>query len=197
MRDLYRASGRKSSIGSRVCLLVFCLLLFTGPRLAADTLPQGKIGIIGDSIAAGTHSSEMCRNQDIVNCVQDLAGQHSRDWSYAGGGQSWSIASMLGYLPDRVVDASDDGEEWKDAFDQAVQIMADPEVETIFIGLGANDVCQARGHDYSGDLDVVASLIDETLNYLTSSLPPGGSIYWSGVPDVVQMRELPGYLGPG
>jgi len=171
-------------------MLLFGVYLFAGQLLAADTVPQGKIGIIGDSIAAGTHSSEMCRNQDIVDCIQDLAGQHSRDWSYAGGGQSWSIANTLGYLPGRVVDASDDGEEWKDAFDQAVQIMADPEVETVFIGLGANDVCQARGHDYSGDLEVVASLIDETLNYLTSTLPAGGSIYWSGVPDVVQMYEL-------
>ncbi len=171
-------------------MLLFGVYLFAGQLLAADTVPQGKIGIIGDSIAAGTHSSEMCRNQDIVDCVQDLAGQHSPDWSYAGGGQSWSVASVLGYLPDRVVDASDGGEEWKDAFDQAVQIMADPEVETVFIGLGANDVCQARGHNYSGDLEVVASLIDETLNYLTSNLPDGGSIYWSGVPDVVQMREL-------
>ena len=174
----------------RACVLLLGVYLFAGEFLAANAAPQGKIGIIGDSIVAGTHSSEMCSNQDIVDCVQDLAGQHSPDWSYAGGGQSWSIASKLGYLPDRVVDASDDGEEWKDAFDQAVQVTADPEVETVFIGLGANDVCQARGHDYSGDLEVVASFIDETLNYLTSNLPDGGSIYWSGVPDVVQMREL-------
>ncbi len=184
MRGLYRATGWNTSIEGWVFLLLITLCL------SANAAPQGKIGIIGDSIAAGTHSSEMCRNQDIVDCVQDLAGQHSRDWSYAGGGQSWSIASALGYLPGRVVDASDDGEEWKDALDQAVQLMVDPEVETVFIGLGANDVCQARGHDYSGDLDVVASLIDETLDYLTSNLPAGGSIYWSGVPDVVQMREL-------
>jgi hypothetical protein len=130
----------------------------------------------------------MCRNQDIVNCIQDLAGQHSPGWSYARGSQSWSIASKLGYPPDRVVDASDGGEQWKDAFDQAVRVMGDPEVETVFIGLGANDVCQARGHNYSGNLEVVASLIDETLNYLTSTLPPGGSIYWSGLPNVVAMR---------
>jgi hypothetical protein len=190
MSDMYPTRGWTSSLMARACILLFGVYLFASELLAANAVPQGKIGIIGDSIAAGTHSSEMCRNQDIVNCVQDLAGQHSRDWSYAGGRQSWSIASVLGYLPDRVVDASDDGEEWKDAFDQAVQLMADPEVDTVFIGLGANDVCQARGHDYSGDLEVVASLIDETLDYLTSNLPAGGSIYWSGVPDVVQMREL-------
>jgi hypothetical protein len=190
MRDLCRASCWKRSSTGGASLLLFFLCLFAGRLLGADAFAQGKIGIMGDSIAAGTHSSEMCRNQDIVNCIQDLAGQHSRDWSYAGGRQSWSIASVLGYPPDRVLDASDDGEQWKDAFDQAVQIMADPEVDTVFIGLGANDVCQARGHNYSGDLEVVASLIDETLNYLTSNLPPGGSIYWSGVPDVVQMREL-------
>jgi hypothetical protein len=190
MRDLWRASCWKRLITGGACLLLFSLCLVAGRLLAADAAPPGKIGIMGDSIAAGTHSSEMCRNQDIVNCIQDLAGQHSRDWSYAAGTQSWSIASLLGYPPDRVVDASDDGEEWKDAFDQAVQIMADPEVDTVFIGLGANDICKARGHNHGGDLEVVASLIDETLNYLTSTLPPDGAICWSGVPDVAQMREL-------
>ncbi|MGB5408680.1 MAG: PASTA domain-containing protein [Thiogranum sp.] len=190
MSNTYRTRSCKRATGWRASLLLVAVYLFAGELLAANAVPEGKIGIIGDSIAAGTHSSEMCRNQDIVDCVQDLGGQHSRDWSYAGGRQSWSIASALGYLPERVVDASDDGEEWKDAFNQAVRVMADAEVETVFIGLGANDVCQARGHDYSGDLEIVASLIDETLNYLTSTLPSGGSIYWSGVPDVVQMREL-------
>ena len=141
MIDLCPVKLWKYPISSRICLLLFGLCQFAGQLPAADLPPQGKIGIIGDSIAAGTHSSEMCRNQDIVNCIQDLAGQHSRDWSYAGGWKSWSIASKLGYLPDRIVDASDDGEEWKDAFDQAVRVMADPEVETVFIGLGANDVC--------------------------------------------------------
>ncbi len=38
----------------------------------------------------------------------------------------------------------------------------------------------------------MTSLIDETLNYLTSTLPPDGAIYWSGFPDVAQMRELRG-----
>jgi hypothetical protein len=183
------SDGSRRSAGGRVCLLLGAFL-FAGELLAANALPQGKIGIIGDSIAAGTHSSEMCRDQDIVDCVQDLGGLQSRDWSYAGGRQSWSIARALGYLPDRVVDASDDGEEWKDAFNQAERIMADPEVDTVFIGLGANDICQPRGHDYSGDLEVVSSRIDETLDYLTTQLPSGGSIYWSGVPDVVYMRDL-------
>jgi len=168
MSDSYRTRDRKRSTMGRACVLLLGVCLFAGELLAANAVPQGKIGIIGDSVAAGTHSSEMCGNQDIVDCVEDLIGQQSRDWSYAGGQQSWSIASVLGYLPERVVDATDDGEEWEDAFNQAVRVMADPEVETVFIGLGANDVCQARGHDYSGDLEVVASLIDETLNYLTS-----------------------------
>ncbi len=183
MTDCWRSSS------GRVCLLLGALLS-PGELLAANAVPQGKIGIIGDSIAAGRHSSEMCQNRDIIDCFQDLGGLNSRDWSYAGGGQSWSIARALGYLPDRVVDASDGGEEWKDAFGQAERIMADPEVETVFIGLGANDVCQPRGHDYSGDLELVSSRIDETLDYLTTQLPSGGSIYWSGVPDVVQMRDL-------
>ncbi len=190
MRDLCQLRNWKSSAGGWACLVLVSLSLCVSGLAAADIAPRGKIGIIGDSIAAGTHSSEMCRNQDIINCIQDLAGQQSREWSYAGGRQNWSIASMLGYPPARVVDASGDGEEWKDAFEQAVRIMVDSEVETVFIGLGANDVCQARGHNYIGDLDVVASFIDETLNYLTNTLPPGGSIYWSGVPNVAQLHEL-------
>jgi len=190
IRDPCRDRWWQSAIRIRECLLLFFLCFFTVPLLAADAVAQGKIGIIGDSIAAGTHSSEMCRNQDIVNCIQDLAGQHSRDWSYAGGRENWSIATLLGYPPDRIVDASDDGEEWKDALDQATRIMADPEVENIFIGLGANDICQPSGHSYNGDLEAVASHIDDTLKYLTDTLPPGGSVYWSGVPDVVRMRDL-------
>jgi len=132
MAVLCRVRCSMRSLSGWFCPLLLSLCLLSGRLLAADPISQGKIGIIGDSIAAGTHTSEMCRNQDIVDCVQDLAGQHSRDWSYAGGGRSWSIASMLGYPPERIVDASDDGEQWKDALAQAVRIMDDPQVERFY-----------------------------------------------------------------
>ena len=60
----------------------------------------------------------------------------------------------------------------------------------MFIQLGANDVCQARGHDYTGDLELAEGHIDATLQLLTDSLPANGSIYWSGVPDPLRLYEL-------
>lgn len=158
----------------------------------AQTPQDGKLGVIGDSIAAATHSSDMCGRSDIIRCIEDLGGQHSPEWSYAAGQASWSLASALGFPPDRIVDESDDGEEWKDAFDQASKITADPEVNTVFINLGANDVCQARGHDYTGDLEVVANHIDNTLSHLTDGLPAGSTIYWSGVLNVTRLQQLMG-----
>lgn len=161
----------------------FCL---APAALAID----GKIGIIGDSMAAGTHSFDACGRRDIVDCITDRGGYQDRDWSYAGGAHSWSIASRLGFSRAQVVDAAEDGEEWKDALDQARLIVADHDVNTVFIGLGANDVCQKTGYDYGGDLEVVAGYIDQTLGLLTDSLPPGATIYWTGVPDVVHLFEM-------
>jgi hypothetical protein len=151
--------------------------------------PDGKIGVIGDSMAAGTHSSQMCGNTDAYQCLEDLMGSHSPDWSYLGGSKSWSLASRLGFDPDHVVDASSDGEEWKDARQQAADIMADSHVEAVLIGLGANDVCAPQGHDYAGDLEAIAAHIDDTLAFLTQTLPVGGRIYWTAVPDIVQLRN--------
>jgi hypothetical protein len=165
------------------------LALVMRPVLA-QTPAAGKLGVIGDSMASATHTSDMCGRRDIVQCVRDLGGMHSREWSYAAGLESWSLASALGFSPDRVVDESDDGEEWKDAFDQAQRITADQAVNTVFINLGANDVCQSRGHDYTGDLEVVANHIDGTLLHLTDALPAGSTIYWTGVPNVTQLPEL-------
>ncbi len=82
------------------------------------------------------------------------------------------------------------GEEWKDALSQAKTIMADPQVEAVFIGLGANNVCAPQGHDYTDDLTTIAGYVDATLTYLTDTLPAGGRIYWSGVLDISQLREL-------
>lgn len=155
-------------------------------KLSSD----GKLGIIGPSLAAGTHASQMCGGLDTVECVRNVLGAHSRDWSHAGGSQSWSIASLLGFDSDHVVDASDDGEEWKDALRQAQVVMSDPQVEAVFIILGGNNVCAARGHDYTGDLDRISAHIDETLLLLTDALPSGGRIYWSAVFDVTQLRKV-------
>jgi hypothetical protein len=156
------------------------------PALAAE----GKIGIIGDSMSAGTHSHDTCGRYDMVRCLEERGGLHDRGWSHGGGRHSWSIASRLGFGPGQVVDASEDGEEWKDALQQAERVAADGAVNTVFINLGANDICQNRGHDYSGDLQVIAGHIDATLQVLTDRLPPGSEIFWTGVLDVNRLYDL-------
>jgi hypothetical protein len=157
---------------------------------ATKLSPDGKLGIMGDSMALGVHTSEMCGNVDAYECAQQALGSDSPDWSYAAADKSWSIASLLGFDAAHRVAAFEAGEKWKDALDQAMAIMADPAVEAVFIGLGGNNVCTPRGHDYTGDLDDIAGHIDATLGYLTDTLPPGGRIYWSGVLDVLQLHDL-------
>jgi len=152
--------------------------------------PDGKLGIMGDSLALGIHASEMCGNADAYECAQQDLGASSPDWSYVAADKSWSIASLLGFDTAHRVAAYGGGEEWKDALGQARTIMADPQVEAVFIGLGANNVCTPQGHDYTDDLATIAGEIDATLTFLTDTLPPGGRIYWSGVLDVSQLREL-------
>jgi hypothetical protein len=152
--------------------------------------PDGKLGIMGDSLALGVHASEMCGNDDAYECAQQALGASSPDWSYVAAGKSWSIASLLGFDTAHLVATFGGGEEWKDALGQAMTIMTDPLVESVFIGLGGNNVCAPRGHDYTDDLVTIAGHIDATLGYLTDSLPPGGRIYWSGVLDVLQLRDL-------
>ncbi len=152
--------------------------------------PEGKLGIMGDSLALGIHASEMCGNADAYECAQQALGASSPDWSYVAADKSWSIASLLGFDQAHIVAAYVGGAEWKDALNQAVTVMADPQVEAVFIGLGANNVCVPQGHDYSDDLATIAGHIDATLTYLTDHLPAGGRIYWSGVLDVLQLREL-------
>ncbi|MBP6381320.1 MAG: hypothetical protein KA321_01440 [Pseudomonadales bacterium] len=172
-------------------LLVQACLLGAVPGLArVAAAADGKIGIIGDSMAAGTHSLDACGRRDIVDCVEQLGGFQDHAWSHARGAHSWSIASRLGFAQSQVVDAADDGEEWKDAADQAAMVLGDPQVDTVFIGLGANDICQKRGHDYSGDLEVVAAHIDRTLQMLTDGLAPGATIYWTAVPDVASLYGM-------
>jgi hypothetical protein len=176
-------------------LVVTALCVISLPAAAIDAnVPKlhldGKIGMIGSSLAAGTNSSQMCKNGDAYDCAQDKLGVHSRDWSHAGGLKSWSIASRLGFDQGHIVDASDGGAEWKDALTQATTIMADPSVEAVFMMLGANNICEERGHDYTGDLERISLHIDETLLILTDSLPPGGRIYWSGTLDVTQLLKV-------
>jgi len=171
-------------------LLRACVL---GAALAVAPLAvcaAGKIGIIGDSMAAGTHSLDACGSRDIVDCVEERGGYQDRGWSYARGLHQWSLASRLGFAQTQVVDAADDGEEWKDAYDQASRVLSDPAVDTVLIGLGANDICQPSGHDYAGDLERVSGHIDRTLQLLTDRLPAGGAIYWTAVPDVAGLYDM-------
>ena len=178
---------RSMRLGS---ILLSSLVMAETGAYPAKLAPDGKIGIVGDSLAEGIHASEMCGNDDAYECAQHALGASSPDWSYAAADKSWSIASRLGFDAVHTVAAYAGGEEWKDALGQAMSIMADPFVEAIFIGLGANNVCTPQDRDYAGDLATISGHIDATLTYLTDTLPAGGRIYWSGVLDVLQLREL-------
>ena len=146
--------------------------------------------VIGDSIAAATHTSALCGNRDVVDCLETLAGQRSPEWNYADGTVSWSIASRLGFSPDRTINVADNGERWKDAFEQAREALVNTDVSTVLIGLGANDVCRDAGHDYAGDLGAISAEIDATLGFLTDHLPPHGEVFLSAVVDVTRVRDL-------
>jgi hypothetical protein len=111
-------------------------------------------------------------------------------WSHAGGDLSWSIAKRLGYAFSQVVNVAKDGAQWKDALGQAVGIASDTTVNTVFINLGANDVCQNIGHDYTGDLQQIEQHVDGTLSYLLSILPAGAKIYWTGTPNIADLRKV-------
>ena len=183
---------RSTSLLRSLWLASILLAPFAGAEIGPPPKlsPDGKLGIMGDSLALGVHASEMCGNDDAFECAQQALGSASPEWSYAAANKSWSIASLLGFDTAHIVAAFGSGEEWKDALEQAMTIMADPQVEAVFIGLGGNNVCAPRGHDYTGDLVTIAGHIDATLSYLTDTLPAGGRIYWSGVLDVLQLREL-------
>ncbi len=149
-----------------------------------------KFAVIGDSMAVGTHTTEMCGNRDVVDCLEHLGARPSREWNYGSANTSWSMASRLGFTPGQVVNAAANGGRWKDAFELAQFVTAAGDVSTVLIGLGANDVCRDPGHDYAGDLEVIGAQVDETLGYLADRLPPEGRIIVSGVPDVVRMRNV-------
>ena len=123
-----------------LCLASICLapsaMAQTGPY-PPKLNPDGKLGIMGDSLALGVHASEMCGNDDAYECAQQALGAASPNWSYVAADKSWSIASLLGFDSAHRVAAFGGGEEWKDALEQAMTIMTDPLVEAVFIGLGA------------------------------------------------------------
>jgi len=75
----------------RACLLGAA---FAVAPLAASA--AGKIGIIGDSMAAGTHSLDNCGSLDIVECVEERGGYQDRAWSYARGEHAWPLAARGG-----------------------------------------------------------------------------------------------------
>ncbi len=152
-----------------------------------------KIGIIGDSLSSATHTNDACGyGAELPDCLNNALGRHDWDWSHASGTHDWSIASRLGFPQDRIVTLADDGEEWKDALAQAQAITADPDVATIFINLGSNNVCKNLGESYIGDLDLIASHIDDTLSHLTAAMAnrPSPEIYWVGIVDLVAFRDL-------
>ena len=158
---------------------------------------QWRFGVIGDSIAAATHSNDMCGSGDeLMNCLRRRLGEHDPAWSYAAGDQSWSLGRRAGYSSSAILSAAADGAEWKDALEQAQSLLATEtgleQFNQVFIGLGSNDVCAEFGHLYDGDLERIAQHIDNTLSYLTGAMAGRSDavIYLSGTPDVTAFRDL-------
>jgi lysophospholipase L1-like esterase len=142
-------------------------------------------------MTVATHADEMCgAGKELPSCLDDKLGLHDLAWSHASGYTSWSLASRLGYTFSQAVNVAEDRAQWKDALGQAMRIASDAAVDTVFINLGANDVCQSFGHDYTGDLQEIAQQIDDTLSYLLSFLPSGAKIYWTGIPNIVDLRNV-------
>jgi hypothetical protein len=158
---------------------------------------QWRFGAIGDSIAAATHTNDMCGSGDeLMNCLRRRLGAHDTGWSYAAGDQPWSLGRRAGYSASAILSAADDGAEWKDALAQA-QLLFENEtglmqINQVFIGLGSNDVCAEFGHSYAGDLESIAQHIENTMSYLSTAMAgrSGAVIYLSGTPDIVAFRDL-------
>jgi lysophospholipase L1-like esterase len=188
-----------SRISGAVGMLVALMLVGIEARAGSDTAPvqpldngnARKIGLIGDSMMVATHADDMCgAGGELPDCLDAKLGHHDFAWSHGGGDASWSIARRLGYGPSQVLNVADDRARWSDAFAQAQLIAAVPDVDTVFINMGANDICRPFGHDYVGNLAEIEAQIDETLTYLIASLGPGARIYWSGIPNIVNYRNV-------
>jgi hypothetical protein len=142
-------------------------------------------------MTVATNADEMCgAGKELPSCLDEKLGQQDLAWSHAGGDPSWSIARRLGYTFSQAVNVAQDGAQWKDALGQAMRISSDTAINTVFINLGANDVCQNVGHDYTGDLQQIERHIDGTLSYLLTILPAGARIYWTGTPNIVELRKV-------
>ena len=127
---------------------------------------------------------------ELPDCLDSKFGQHNLAWSHGGGAHPWSIARRLGYSSSQVVNVADDSEQWKDALAQAEWITAIPNVDVVFIHMGANDVCREFGHYYAGDLAEIEQHVDDTLRHLTTNLAPGSRLYWSGIADIVGFHDV-------
>jgi len=170
----------------------------SAPVLLEPPLPlQWRFGVIGDSIAAATHSNDMCGSGDeLMNCLRRRLGDHDPGWSYASGAQPWSLGHLAGYNSAAILSAADDGAEWKDALQQAQSLLQQEtglaQINQVFIGLGSNDVCAEFGHLYDGDLERIAAHIDNTLGYLGDAMAgrAAATIYLSATPDITAFRDL-------
>lgn len=156
-----------------------------------------RFGVIGDSIAAATHTNDMCGSGDeLMNCLRKRLGDHDPTWSYAAGDQVWSLGQLAGYNAAAILSAADDGAEWKDALQQAQNLFQNEtsleRINQVFIGLGSNDVCAEFGHLYDGDLELIAQHIDNTLTYLTDAMAGRSAavVYISATPDITGFRDL-------
>ena len=156
-----------------------------------------RFGVVGDSIAAATHTNDMCGSGDeLMNCLRNRLGAHDPAWSYAAGDQVWSLGQLAGYNSAAILSAADDGAEWKDALQQAQSLFANEtgleQINQVFIGLGSNDVCAEFGHLYDGDLERIAQHIDNTLTYLTDAMAGRSAavVYLSATPDITGFRDL-------
>ena len=187
----FSATDRCQGLGAAFRSLIPVVLpvvLVVAPVLGASA--QSKIGLIGDSMMVATNSDQMCGSGgEVLQCFENKLGDHDLAFSHGAGDLPWSIARRLGYGDGQIINAADDGDEWKDALAQAQFITGYPDVNTVFIQLGANDVCADYGHDFAGDLEDAATEIDATLSHLVTSLPEGATIYWSGIVDVVGFRD--------
>ena len=145
-----------------------------------------ELGAIGDSISTAMNADDVC--DDAVACVENIG----EDWGYSfvTGVQSWSVRSRLlpfGFLGART--AAYNGAQWDDALPQAQELMAVPGVSLVVIELGGNDVCQRLG-ELPPSLDVIEMHIDQTLTYLTDTLPSGGHVVVAEVANVSRLREI-------
>ena len=171
---------------AKVLYSVLTVVVLASGGTAAEAA-VGKLGIIGDSISQATHADDDCGALDTYECLEVKLDRPDPGYSFAGGDQSWSLRNVLGH--DGLVDASRNGAKWRDAPQQARDIMLDADVRAVLVHMGSNDVC----HPLDGTPPTLENLeanIDATLGHLTDKLPPGGVVFVAGLVDIVQLRDL-------